>query len=428
MISARSCRTLCTIPFLAAACFFSLSAQAKYSGGTGDPNDPYQIAAAADLIALGDDSNDYDKHFILMADIDLDPNLPGGKVFDKAVIAADANAVEKAFKWTPFTGVFDGHGHTISHLTTKGEDYVGLFGHFGRQITPAGEIKDLAVVDVSMAGTGSCVGGLVGCNDGGAVTRCSSTGMVSGAYLVGGLVGANSNNVAQCSSRATVNGANYVGGLIGDNGGSVTQCNSAGPVTSPGGCVGGLVGRNYGPLGDCCSTGPVNGSSHVGGLVGANLDGGIVTACYSTGAVGGSYWVGGLLGYNLDATVTQCYSTGDATGFSSVGGLVGRNGYGSALTQCYSAGAVSGSGEYVGGLVGDNYGIVTASLWDLQTSGQATSDGGTGQTTAQMQTAATFLDAGWDFVGETVNGAADIWSINEGKDYPRLWWELTPAR
>jgi len=40
-----------------------------------------------------------------------------------------------------------------------------------------------------------------------------------------------------------------------------------------------------------------------------------------------------------------------------------------------------------------------------------------------MQTAGTFLEAGWDFVGETTNGTEDIWWILEGKDYPRLWWE-----
>jgi len=40
-----------------------------------------------------------------------------------------------------------------------------------------------------------------------------------------------------------------------------------------------------------------------------------------------------------------------------------------------------------------------------------------------MQMAQTFLDAGWDFVGETANGTDDIWWIPEGKDYPRLWWE-----
>jgi hypothetical protein len=39
------------------------------------------------------------------------------------------------------------------------------------------------------------------------------------------------------------------------------------------------------------------------------------------------------------------------------------------------------------------------------------------------QTAGTFIEAGWDFVGETANGTEDIWWILEGKDYPRLWWE-----
>jgi hypothetical protein len=45
---------------------------------------------------------------------------------------------------------------------------------------------------------------------------------------------------------------------------------------------------------------------------------------------------------------------------------------------------------------------------------------GTGKTTTKMQTAKTFLDAGWDFVGETKNGAADLWWILAGKDDPRL--------
>jgi hypothetical protein len=69
--------------------------------------------------------------------------------------------------------------------------------------------------------------------------------------------------------------------------------------------------------------------------------------------------------------------------------------------------------------------VVTASFWDAQASGQTKSAGGTGKTTVEMQTATTFLDAGWDFVGETANGREDIWWIDEGKDYPRLWWELT---
>jgi len=70
---------------------------------------------------------------------------------------------------------------------------------------------------------------------------------------------------------------------------------------------------------------------------------------------------------------------------------------------------------------------VTQSLWDTKTSGQTTSAGGTGKTTAEMQTAKTFLEAGRDFVGETENGTEDMWWILEGKDYPRLWWELIPG-
>ena len=40
------------------------------------------------------------------------------------------------------------------------------------------------------------------------------------------------------------------------------------------------------------------------------------------------------------------------------------------------------------------------------------------------QEASTFLDAGWDFVGETANGAQDIWGIFEGRDYPKFAWEF----
>jgi hypothetical protein len=70
-----------------------------------------------------------------------------------------------------------------------------------------------------------------------------------------------------------------------------------------------------------------------------------------------------------------------------------------------------------------DYGTITTSFWDMQTSGQTTSDGGTGKTTTEMQTASTFLEADWDFVDEIANGTEDIWWILEGQDYPRLWWE-----
>jgi len=104
---------------------------------------------------------------------------------------------------------------------------------------------------------------------------------------------------------------------------------------------------------------------------------------------------------------------------------VGTN-YPGEIADCYATGSVEGV-ENVGGLVGKNDDTVSYSFWDIETSGQTTSAGGTGMTTAEMQMASTFLEASWDFVDEAANGTDDIWWILEGQDYPRLWWEATEA-
>jgi hypothetical protein len=340
----------------------------KYSGGTGEPNDPYQVATAEDLMLLGDSPEDYDKHFILTADIDLDPNLPGRRVFDRAVITPDTNDVESDFQGIPFTGVFNGSGHTISHLTITGVSYLGLFGQLGS----GAMISNLCLEAVAVNGTGHDVGGLVGSNWGN-VTHCYSSGSVSGGgWSVGGLAGYNDGSITRSYNTGTVNGGNET--------------------------VGGLVGENNGSIAACCSTATVSGTNCVGGLVGQNnwRSSISITASYSTGTVGGARSVGGLVGYN-SGRITTSYSTGKVSGNETVGGLAGYNQYGS--------------------------GII-ASFWDMETSGLTTSDGGTGKTTAEMQTAGTFLEAGWDFVDEAENGTEDIWDICEGIDYPRLAWQL----
>ena len=172
-------------------------------------------------------------------------------------------------------------------------------------------------------------------------------------------------------------------------------------------CVGGLVGENKGTVSQSYSTGPVLGIHDVGGLVGRNE--GTVSQSYSTGSVGGYGSVGGLVGWN-EGTVIQSYSTGLVAGNVSVGGLVGDNyGSGATITQSYSTGSVEGDGS-VGGLVGDNGGTVIQSYWDIETSGQSTSAGGEGKTTAEMKKTVTFVD--WDFV--------NIWAIVEGETYPYL--------
>jgi len=67
----------------------SIPAYAKYSGGTGKPNDPYQIATVKQLVSIGSDSRLLDKCFVLVNDLDLDPNLPGSRIFSQAAIAPD---------------------------------------------------------------------------------------------------------------------------------------------------------------------------------------------------------------------------------------------------------------------------------------------------------------------------------------------------
>jgi hypothetical protein len=79
----------------------------------------------------------------------------------------------------------------------------------------------------------------------------------------------------------------------------------------------------------------------------------------------------------------------------------------------------------VGGLVRQNWRTIANSFRDIQTTRLTVSAGGEGKTTAEMQTASTFLNVGWDFVDETENGTKDIWWILEGQDYPRLWWEAS---
>ncbi len=376
-----------------------LPVHAKYSGGTGEPNDPYQIATAADLIAMGNDGNDYAKHFILTADIDLDPNLPGGRGFNQAVIGY-------------FAGVFDGKDHAISHLTIRGAGYLGLFGQLTETDLTAGEIRNLRLEDVSIVasggdagtpatpnpGAGDHVGALAARNNGVSVTHVSSSGKVTGEGMVGGLVGYNGGTVTYCHSTCTVTGNSDVGGLVGCNNGTLSYSHAAVAVA---------------------------GAFQVGGLVGCTYWG-RVTQCCSDGVVDGDYAVGGLVGQNgvrsradLPGYVDRSYSTARVSGGSSIGGLVGENYYGP-VTQCYSTGAVAGSAS-VGGLVGTGLAReVTACFWDVDTSGVAVSMAGEGKTTAQMQMVSTFLNAGWDFAGEVDNGPDDIWRLPEGGGYPVL--------
>jgi len=343
--------------------FYELDAVAtrKYGGGTGEPNDPYEIHTAEQMNAIGAEPSDWDRHFKLMADIDLS----GFKGADYNIIGGWQSI---SFN-RPFSGVFNGNDHAISNFSYSSPDasYVGLFGYVAGQADQE-VIKNLRIIDPNVdAETGNGVGSLVGWLRNGTVTACSvEGGIVSGSIAVGGLVGTHGPK----SESATF------------------------PVPGP-----------YPPpytISRCCSTAVVLGRVSVGGLVGSNS--GLVTDCYSAGPVSGDIQVGGLVGANYRCTDGQCFS--------------------GSVHDSYSISVVTGDYS-VGGLVGDGFpDEVINSFWDTEASGLRTSAGGIGQTTAEMQTAGTFLDAGWDFAGESANGIEDIWRLCEGTNYPRFVWQI----
>jgi hypothetical protein len=114
------------------------------------------------------------------------------------------------------------------------------------------------------------------------------------------------------------------------------------------------------------------------------------------------------------------------TGKQTVGGLVALNWFGGLVSRSYSSGSVTGEGN-VGGLVGVNsQGTVSDSFWNTQTSGLATSDGGTGKTTAEMKNITTFSAAGWNIVAVANPGmrnTAYAWNIIDGQTYPFVSWQ-----
>lgn len=407
----------------------------RYGGGNGDANEPYQIWTPEQFITVGWYEEDFDKHFLLMTDLDFND-----------VSSTEIRSIGNAE--APFTGVFDGQGQTVSRIRLSlSSRHVGVFGVVGIRV-PDGRMKgpnpyrtsgidapgfimNLQVTDAYLRGN-DMQGVLAGFNVNGTISGCSVTGSVGDGWsgrngVLGGLIGRNMGFVEKCYASCYVRGDYFVGGLIGSNYGIIQSSNSTSEVNGSDTHIGGLAGDNLGNISDCYSQCIVQGSTDVGGLVGTNS--GNIINCSSIGEVTGNMCLAGLVGSNK-GSVTNSYSTGSVSGNEEVGGLIGANGYliwsepnPGTVSYCYSIGSVSGITS-VGGLVGHHVaGSITSCFWDTQASRQIASVGGTGKTTIEMQMVGTFLEAGWDFVDETANGTEDIWWILEGQDYPRLWWE-----
>ncbi|MEN6336489.1 MAG: GLUG motif-containing protein [Phycisphaerales bacterium] len=403
------------LPIIAAFVALSLSARpggaVEFAGGTGEPNDPYQIATAAQLrIAasarrLSDgrgggtapDTGLTSRHFALVADIDLDPCLPGGQVFYEPLLALTS-------------GSLDGRGHKILNL------HIGGWGsgpgvNLGRDAV----VRDIVFERVVVDGDGSV---LTYTNEG-CVANCS----VEGAACGMGLVAENRGFVMGCSVTAEPGGTC---GLAVKNSGSIFfSYVSGGRATD-----GGLVRENSGIVSDCYSTATVFGKSVEGGLVGTNS--GEISRCYATGNVTASgtadsheCLAGGLVGKN-SGMISNCYALGRVSAFGSgnghnyAAGIAAVNS--GTVSDCYAAG---GGGNP---LTGDAYssGLVLNSyfffFWDV-----AETDNGFGipLTDRQMRQQGSFI--GWDFRGSNLDGSGEIWTMPQEGGYPVLAMIQEPA-
>ncbi len=398
----------------------------EFAGGTGEPNDPYQIATVEQLISIGSNSDLLEKSYVLVADLDMDPNLPGGRIFEDALIATDDSDGVGSYSGLPFRGVLDGRGHTIANLHIDGEyGYdAGLFGIL------SGLVKDLRLTDVVVSG--SPCGAIAGRNDG-MILRCSVTGLVSGGEDVGGLVGTlSSGSLVECRAQIQVTGVQKVGGMIGDSlNGTLMRCEVQGQISGDT-IIGGLSGRQTNnSIIECRFEGTVMGVDYVGGLVGFNSGGyNIILRSSANCDVIAEGTVGGLVGFTLGTSqVSDCYAQGTITG-SVLGGLAGKADEDQYWVNSYAACEfvplkVGDEEPLVGGLFGDVWGSflspkTVSCFWDAELSQTVNSIGsdplelGTGLTTDQMQDQEVFQNAGWDF--------NQLWMICEG-DYPRLQWE-----
>ena len=201
----------------------------KYGGGGGTAEDPYQIWTAEQMDAIGADPNDWDKHFVLMDDIDLSSYT--GTEFNLIGVIE-----------MPFSGVFEGNHHTISNFTfTDPTGYpVGLFGVVKGQ--DAG-IQNLSMINAHVVGNKS-VGIIAGVLTQTVATHCMVSGTVSGELQVGGIAGVFSHTeVTDCYSNANVSGTERVGGFVGFCFASeISNCYSTGSVAGSD-LIGGLVGQ-----------------------------------------------------------------------------------------------------------------------------------------------------------------------------------------
>lgn len=257
--------------------------------GNGTETDPYQISTADGLKWFRDKVNNAKAKeetkicAVLTADIDLnnEPWTPIG-------IGEDTRTED-----LPYSGTFDGNGHTISGLNVNyGDKNGGLFCY-----VKSATIKNLTVAGsvTYSSGDGIAYGGIVGCAD--------------------------SSTIENCTNRCTVTGNWDAGGIVGRSVASdIIGCANFGNISSPfrsGGICGIVTGQvdAYGidaTIRDCYNVGMVSGQ-YAGGITGQSDSGNIdilIANCYNVGSLHGNDATGEIIGDLSNprcTTIDNCY-------------------------------------------------------------------------------------------------------------------------
>jgi hypothetical protein len=344
-----------------------------FGGGDGTASRPYLICTVAQFLNVKDFRQAY---FRQSEDLDLQ-----GIVVDPIGTFAD-----------PFSGNYDGGNHLIEgfqYLATN-EDYVGLF----RRTTSMSVIRNLTLNGV-VAGRNR-TGILVG-EASGLIQNVRIYGAVTGNQYVGAIAGLTGGTTREVRViDVDVTGVTYVGGAAGYAGGLLDRVAKLNGTTTANSYVGGLAGELAGAVVKSMGSGTITGRQFVGGLAGV-----------SSGSIQDAYASVALI------EVQHPISCGD------IGGLVGVKTSSGPIDRSYATGTMTLTGQcfaHHGGLVSDvtGSGNVTNSFWNAQTL-YPTSLVGTPLTNAEMQTAAPFLSAGWDF--------SSLWTM---AFYPTLQWLAQP--
>ena len=365
--------------------------------GAGTESDPYRLSSTRDLLAMK-------------------PALVKGQMtYFKMMNDIDMSSIEN---WDPLNPddpydlgiVFDGGGHSLKNLKSKGQVYSSFFGVLygkcynvkfvdaeivsasnsgagiiGGYIGTGGKPAIVSGVEasgiVTNAGKGQSVGGLGGNAREATIENCTVNVTVSNPMgdgvnrtATGGVVGKTMGSavkIKNCVVRGIVEitkGVNntYTGGIVGwqvDAGSEITGCEVYATVKSAGERVGGIVGHYQGgTLSGCKFYGEVNAASRLaGGIAGITSSASIIENCLSSGKIVCKNNVGGIVGMNENTLTIRCCESSstieiNVNGVDGVGGVLGlaSNGKTVIVEDCIFSGNMNvPTGQRVGGIVGD---------------------------------------------------------------------------